>query len=232
MSIIARNVGKSIGSPPTRILSDLSFEIQEGEFVALKGRSGSGKSTLLYLLSSLDTVTEGAIEIQGRNLRSYTEKELNQLRNRQIGFVFQFHYLIAELTVLENVLVPALRLGLASERQAYAKTLLEEFGLNGKLNRLPRQLSGGEQQRVAIARALIMEPRYLFADEPTGSLDTTNGEHVMKMIQEANTKRGLTVVMVTHDPDFAMLAKRQIQLVDGKMVGSTGIEPATPTVSR
>ena len=218
MSILVRKVGKVVGSPPTRILSDISFEIGDGEFVALTGRSGSGKSTLLYLISSLDTMTEGEIIMGGHNLKSVHKEVLNKFRNENMGFVFQFHYLISELSALENVLLPARKARREEERLAYAKSLLTQFGLGDKMHRLPRQLSGGEQQRVAIARALVMQPKYLFADEPTGSLDSINGETVMNIICEANEKHKTTVVMVTHDIDFAKLARRQIFLVDGKIV--------------
>jgi putative ABC transport system ATP-binding protein/lipoprotein-releasing system ATP-binding protein len=217
MGIIARHVGKTIGSPPNRVLTDVSLEIADGEFVSLTGRSGSGKSTLLYLLSSLDTPSEGRIEISGRDLGTLPAEELYRFRNENMGFVFQFHYLLAELSALENTLMPSLKFNRQQERRAYAESLLEQFGLKDKMHRLPRQLSGGEQQRVAIARALVMEPRYLFADEPTGALDTANGDKVMSIIREANTRRSTTVIMVTHDPDFAAMAKRQIRLADGKV---------------
>ncbi len=218
MSIIAHQIGKTIGNPETRILSDISLEIQDGEFIALTGRSGSGKSTLLYLLSTLDQVSEGRLFIENQELTQMTPAELYQLRNEKIGFVFQFHYLIAELSVLDNVLLPAQKTKQVEKRTAEAHVLLKKFGLNEKMNRLPRQLSGGEQQRVAIARSLIMQPRYLFADEPTGSLDSINGELVIQILREANQQQGTTLILVTHDPDFAKLAQRQICLSDGRMI--------------
>lgn len=214
MSIVARNVGKAIG--PTQVLKDISLEIRDGEFVSLTGRSGAGKSTLLYLLSTLDAASEGAIEIENRTIQRMSASELCRFRNEKMGFVFQFHFLIAELTALENILLPARKYGQELQRKALAESLLERFGLGGKGGRLPRQLSGGEMQRVAIARALVMEPRYLFADEPTGSLDTANGELVMDIIRDAH-RGGMTVVLVTHDPDFAAQAERRIHLVDGKI---------------
>jgi putative ABC transport system ATP-binding protein/lipoprotein-releasing system ATP-binding protein len=217
MGIIASHVGKVIGNPPARILTDVSLSIQDGEFVALTGKSGSGKSTLLYILSSLDSATEGHIEMSGHNVTQMKAEELNRFRNEKMGFVFQFHYLLAELTAIENVLMPAKRTRLESRCRERAEKILDEFGLGKKLHRLPRQLSGGEQQRVAIARALVMEPQYLFADEPTGSLDSTSGEKVMNIMREANKKMGTTIIMVTHDPDFAQLANRQIHLSDGKI---------------
>lgn len=216
-NIVAKGVGKSLGTPPNIILADIDLEIREGEFVALTGRSGSGKSTLLYLLSSLDTVTAGRVEFGGRDLTRLSSRELNEFRNQNMGFVFQFHYLISELSALENALLPARKAGRMRKVADYATHLLTEFGLGEKLDRLPRQLSGGEQQRVAIARALSMRPKYLFADEPTGALDSVNGDIVMKIIRKANTD-GTTVVMVTHDPDFAATAQRQVHLADGRIV--------------
>jgi putative ABC transport system ATP-binding protein/lipoprotein-releasing system ATP-binding protein len=218
MGISARGISKIVGDPPMRVIDDLSLDIRDGEFVALTGRSGSGKSTLLYLLSSLDSVSAGRVELDGKDLSRLPEDELHRFRNEKMGFVFQFHYLIAELTALENVLFPARRTGQHEARAERARTLLDAFGLAGKHGRLPRQLSGGEQQRVAIARALIMEPRYLFADEPTGALDSASGEVVLKILREANQKTGTTIVLVTHDPDFAALAGRQIHLADGRIV--------------
>jgi lipoprotein-releasing system ATP-binding protein len=218
MSIVAHNLGKKIGTPANQILADINAEIKEGEFVALTGRSGSGKSTLLYLLSSLDTSFEGSVTIDGHEVQSLQPSELNKFRNENMGFVFQFHYLIAELNALENMLLAARKFGREVERKAYAEELLNRFGLTGKAHRLPRELSGGEQQRVAIARALVMQPRYLFADEPTGSLDTANGEIVMKILQETNHKDKTTIVMVTHDADFASRANRKIHLTDGRIL--------------
>jgi len=218
MGISARDISKIVGDPPMRVIDDLSLDIRDGEFVALTGRSGSGKSTLLYLLSSLDSVSAGRVELDGKDLSRISEDELHRFRNEKMGFVFQFHYLIAELTALENVLFPARRTGQHEARAERARTLLDAFGLAGKHGRLPRQLSGGEQQRVAIARALIMEPRYLFADEPTGALDSASGEIVLKILREANQKTGTTIVLVTHDPDFAALAGRRIHLADGRIV--------------
>jgi ABC-type lipoprotein export system ATPase subunit len=218
MSIVAQNLGKKIGTPANQILANINTKINEGEFVALTGRSGSGKSTLLYLLSSLDTTYEGGVAIDGHEVKSLSANHLNKFRNEKMGFVFQFHYLIAELTALENMLLAARKFHREKERKSYALELLNRFGLSGKENRLPRELSGGEQQRVAIARALVMQPRYLFADEPTGSLDTVNGEIVMNILQETNKKDKTTVLMVTHDAEFASRADRKIHLTDGKIL--------------
>lgn len=208
---------KAFGTPPLEVLHALTFKIHDGEYVALTGRSGSGKSTLLYCLSTLDTATSGRILIDGRNTATMSSEDLHKFRNREVGFVFQFHYLLPELTALENVLIPAQKAGLAEERRTYARDLLDRFGLSDKEHRLPTQLSGGEQQRVAVARALVMKPRYLFADEPTGNLDTASGEIVMEHIAQVNKEDKTTILLVTHDPEFARRAQRQIHLVDGRI---------------
>jgi ABC-type lipoprotein export system ATPase subunit len=221
MSIVCSKVGKEIGKPATQILTDVSFEIPDGQFLSLTGRSGSGKSTLLYMLSGLDSVSAGSVMADNSDLSKMKRKEIAHFRNEKIGFVFQFNYLIAELSVLENVLLPAKKYKQDKKRLELAKTILEKVGLKDKLNRLPRQLSGGEEQRVAIARALIMEPKYLFADEPTGALDTVNGEVVMKMLKEAHEDKKTTIILVTHEPDYASRAQREVTLADGKVVSDT-----------
>ncbi|MGZ3789283.1 MAG: ABC transporter ATP-binding protein [Bacteriovorax sp.] len=218
MGIIAKHVSKKFGSPPVQVLSDISLEIRDGEFISLTGRSGAGKSTLLYVLSSLDNPSEGSIEISGHDVTKMESEELYRFRNQKMGFVFQFHYLIAELTSIQNVLMPAMKYKEEKKRRFRAEALLEQFGLKDKMQRYPRQLSGGEQQRLAIARSMIMEPQYLFADEPTGSLDTANAEIVMNILRDCSVKQGMTVIMVTHDPDFSKMAPRQIRLADGRIV--------------
>ena len=218
MGISAQGLGKVVGDPPTRILTGVNLEVAQGEFVALTGRSGSGKSTLLHILGSLDNASEGSIRVDGRELGGLKGAALDGYRNRHMGFVFQFHYLLAELNALENVLMPAKKAGESAHRRAFAASLLSRFGLDGKFDRLPRQLSGGEQQRVAIARALIMEPRTLFADEPTGSLDSVNGGVVMDIIRDCNQRLGTTVILATHDADIAAAAGCRIHLADGKVV--------------
>ena len=218
MTIESKDLVKSFGSPATEVLRRLSFEIQYGEFVAITGRSGSGKSTLLYILSTLDSPSAGDLLIDGSSIRAMNQTTLHRFRNQNMVFIFQFHYLLPELTALENVLMPAMKTGAHKKRRAFAESLLEQMDLGTKLHRLPSQLSGGEQQRVAIARALVMEPKYLFADEPTGNLDSTNGDKVMQILRDINNRLNTTVIMVTHDPDYAAMAGRRIHLVDGRIM--------------
>lgn len=218
MAISVINLGKKIGNPATQILTDISFEIPEAQFLSLTGRSGSGKSTLLYMLSGLDSVSSGVVKVDEQDLSLMKKKEVAHFRNEKIGFIFQFNYLIAELSVLENVMLPTKKYKQEKKRLSLAQSLLEKVGLSEKMQRLPRQLSGGEEQRVAIARALVMEPKYVFADEPTGALDTLNGEVVMKMLKEVHEEKKTTVILVTHEPDYARRAERQVNLADGKIV--------------
>lgn len=219
--ITIKNLNKSFGVPPIKILHDVNLEIPDGSFVSITGRSGSGKSTLLYSMSSLDEPTSGSVIIDGRDLTKVSSKELHQFRNLEMGFVFQFHYLLPELTALENVLVPAMKSNKTEFKKKLAIELLQKFGIGDKTNRLPKELSGGEQQRVAIARALIMGPKYIFADEPTGNLDSVNGEIVMKILKEITDNKITSVIYVTHDVDFAAQASMQIQLVDGRITSSS-----------
>lgn len=215
MGIEIKNLHKSFGTPPIEVLKGINLSINEGELVSIVGRSGSGKSTLLYVISTLDNATQGEIIYDGKNITKFSDDEVHELRNNQIGFVFQFHYLLPELTVLENVLLPAYKHKLQDSKKEKALKLIEDVGLKGKEDRLPSQISGGEQQRVAIARALIMNPKYLFADEPTGNLDTANGDIIMSLFHRINQEYGTTIIYVTHDPDYANQAKRKIELVNG-----------------
>lgn len=217
MSIAAVNITKGFGQPMHYALHSVSLDVAEGEFVAITGKSGSGKTTLLYILSTLDTPTSGNVTVAGADPYAMNARELHEFRNENIGFIFQFHYLLPELSALENITLPARKRRLHRQKEKKAKELMDRFDLQGKYHRLPSQLSGGEQQRVAIARALVMEPRYLFADEPTGNLDTQNGIIVMEMLRAINTERKMTVVLVTHEPDYAAMASRAIQLVDGRI---------------
>lgn len=215
--IQVKNVTKSFGEPQVQVLFDLNLEIPTSKFAAITGRSGSGKSTLLYILSTLDSPSSGQVIMDGTDTSQLSEKELHVFRNLNMGFIFQFHYLLPELTALENVLMPARRTQQHLKRTDLAKNLLAEFGLETKFDRLPKQLSGGEQQRVAIARALVMEPKYLFADEPTGNLDSTNGDIVIGILKRASNDLKATVIYVTHDPDYADMAEEKILLVDGRI---------------
>jgi len=216
--IVVKNLTKELGG--NKIIKNLSFTIPENSFCTITGKSGSGKSTLLYLLSSLDEPTFGEIWIDDKNISSISEEELHIFRNQNIGFVFQFHHLLPELTALENVLIPALKLGQMKNYEEQAKHLLAEVGLKDKFQRFPAKLSGGEQQRVAIARSLIMSPRYIFADEPTGNLDSTNGMAVMELFQRFNKEKNTTIIYVTHDKDYARLANYTLELIDGKLANS------------
>lgn len=216
--IVVQNLSKRFAANLPNVIKKLNFSILDGEFVALVGRSGSGKSTLLYLLSTLDRKFEGEVLYDGQDVRSMPEVDIHKLRNLQIGFVFQFHYLLNELTALDNILLPARKAGQLNERLPFALELLQKVGLADKANRLPPQLSGGEQQRVAIARALVMRPKYLFADEPTGNLDSFNGDGIMKIFKQFNQEYGTSIIYVTHDQEFASRARRRIELVDGEIV--------------
>lgn len=219
MSILkVKNLDKELGEQKSIVLSDLNFSINKGEFVSLVGKSGSGKSTLLYILSTLDKPTRGEVRYFNRSLTEFSEPELHRLRNQQIGFVFQFHYLLPELSALENVLMPTRKWGQYNEKKKFAKELLETMDLADKFNHLPRELSGGQAQRVAIARALIMNPNFLFADEPTGALDSVNSKKVLDIFKSINQEFQTTIVLVTHDVDMANSAQRQIRLVDGRIV--------------
>lgn len=218
--IQVKEVNKSFGVFKQKILHDISFTIHDGEFVSLTGRSGSGKSTLLYILSTLDLPTSGQVIIDEYCTATSSSDDIHAFRNQQVGFVFQFHYLLPELSALENILMPTRKVKniQLSDKIEYAKSLLTIFNLKGKENHLPSQLSGGEQQRVSIARALIMNPKYIFADEPTGNLDSVNGEIVMNIFKKVNREEHTSIVFVTHDEDFAKMGSRQIKLMDGRVV--------------
>jgi lipoprotein-releasing system ATP-binding protein len=213
--IECHNIVKEFGDPPQRILKDISFNINSGEFVSISGRSGSGKSTLLYIISSLDFASTGKVILDGKNVSTMSVDEIHEFRNLHIGFIFQFHYLLSELTALENILLPPRNIGQEKEYLDSAHRLLKRMNIEHIMNKYPAQMSGGEQQRVAIARALIMNPKYIFADEPTGNLDSHNGKIVMDVLKEINKEKGTTICLVTHDEQYAAMAEREIYLVDG-----------------
>ncbi|AOP35986.1 ATP-binding protein [Leptospira tipperaryensis] len=208
---------KSFGEPPTQVVRGVTFQLKKGEFVSLTGRSGSGKSTLLYMLSGLDRPSSGRVFLDGKDLFELQSKEAHSFRNQHIGFVFQFHYLLPELTAMENILMPARKTGVEGIKKEYARNLLNQFDLEHCKDKYPSQMSGGEQQRAAIARALIMNPTFIFADEPTGNLDTANGDKAMEFLKQTNAENGTTILYVTHDPDYAAFADRRIHMVDGSI---------------
>ena len=208
------------GTRRVDILKGISLTIPAGQFVAIVGASGSGKSTLLGLLAGLDTPSEGEIWLDGVPIHNLAEAELSSVRGRKIGFVFQSYQLIPTLTALENVLLPY-ELNSAGSGIGKARELLTSVGLKDRMDHYPIQLSGGEQQRVAIARAFVVEPPIIMADEPTGNLDTNNGQMILELLLEHNKRAGTTLVLVTHDPGVASSADRQIVLRDGQIVQDT-----------
>jgi putative ABC transport system ATP-binding protein len=219
--IAVRNLVKTIrnGATTVEIIRDISFEIPDRQFVAIMGPSGSGKSTLLGLIAGLDWPTSGSIEIDGTDITRLSEDKMAVLRGRKLGFVFQAYHLVPTLTALENVMLPMEMLGDdAAAAKPRAEYLLESVGLIDRRTHYPTQLSGGEQQRVALARAFMMKPSVLFADEPTGNLDSSNGQHVLELLVRLNTVEGATLVLVTHDKALAAHADRHIFLADGKVV--------------
>lgn len=213
-----------VGEGDVAALRGVDLEIDAGEFVAIVGPSGSGKSTLLNLLGLLDRPSAGTISLDGVNLADLDEKGAADLRLRQIGFIFQAFNLLASLRAWENVAVPAVlagrRLGAVRER---CMELLARVGLSHRAEHFPSQLSGGQMQRVAIARALMLEPRVILADEPTGNLDSASGEEAIKLLREVAADTGCTVVIVTHDPQVAAVADRQLTMRDGQIVDDTRV---------
>lgn len=194
------------------VLRDVHFQIVEGESVAIMGPSGSGKSTLLHLLGGLDRPDGGQVLFRGERIDQFSNDRLAQWRNAQIGFVFQFHYLLPEFTALENVCMPALIHGKTDDYLDRARSLLTRVGLSDREGHRPSELSGGEQQRVAVARALMNKPALLLADEPTGNLDETNTANLMQLLDDLSASEGLTMILVTHDPVLAARCRRQITL--------------------
>jgi len=215
-----------VGSEKVHALRGLSFVINEGEFVSIMGHSGSGKSTLLNILGCLDKPTSGEYYVDGNPISKRSKDELSTLRNRKIGFVFQSYNLLARTSALENVELPLLYNNTISskERRERAIHVLEQVGLQDRMDHMPNQLSGGQQQRVAIARALINDPVILLADEATGNLDTRTSYEIMTLFQQLNSE-GKTIAFVTHEPDIAELTQRIISLRDGHIINDRAIEP-------
>lgn len=214
----ARGVKKTynVGEVRTEVLKGVDITVEEGEFVAVVGESGSGKSTLLYILAGIDTPTEGTVELLGRDLSTVSDGELAAMRRREVSFVYQFDNLVPHLTAYENIILP-LRLDKKKEKDCAAAVddVCRFLGIESRLANLPRQLSGGEQQRVALARALATEPKIIFLDEPTGSLDKERGQQVMELLSRINRERGVALVMVTHSAAHAAYASRTVEIEDG-----------------
>jgi putative ABC transport system ATP-binding protein len=218
--IQVRRLSKTIENPPSRveILREVTFSVPRGQFLAIMGASGSGKSTLLGLMAGLDTVTSGTIVLDGMDITNLREDDLARLRGRKIGFVFQSYQLVPTLTAEENILLPAELSGFRGDPRPRAKDLLMRVGLSNRGHHYPVQLSGGEQQRVALARAFVTQPPILMADEPTGNLDSANGQHVLDLLLQLNREEKTTLILVTHDRRLAEYADRIIALHDGRVL--------------
>jgi lipoprotein-releasing system ATP-binding protein len=215
----ATSISKFFNDPaPFKVLDDVSFSVKKGEFLSIVGKSGCGKSTLLYILSTMDTRFAGTLQIKGQALQGQKEKLLARFRNEHLGFVFQFHYLLPEFTVLKNVMLPALKLGRYKPKEVEERALekLRLVEMDGYAHKLASRLSGGQQQRVAIARALINDPDIIMGDEPTGNLDAANSLRVYEIFRQL-AKNGQTIITVTHDPDFA---RRSEEMQDGKIISA------------
>jgi len=216
----AQNLSRRLGGDvPVTLVADVSLDIEAGEFVCIMGPSGSGKSSLLYLLGLLDVPDEGRILLAGQDTSGYGEDELADCRLQRLGYVFQFHFLLAEFTVRENVMLPMRRLGRLDAAQCLARAheLLERLGVADQAAKYPHQLSGGQRQRVAVARALANDPLVLLADEPTGNLDSASSANVRQILRDLTREMGKSVVAVTHDSGFAAAADRCVRIVDGRL---------------
>ncbi len=221
-----KNVSKiyNPGENEVKALDDVSLTIQNGEFVAIVGQSGSGKSTLMNMLGFLDVCTNGEYFLDGKDVSSLTDDELSEIRNKKIGFIFQGFNLIPSLTAKGNVELPLVYRGMKrEEREALSTDALIRVGLENRMHHLPAQMSGGQQQRVAIARAVAAKPPVILADEPTGNLDSSSGDDVMRILHELNDE-GRTIILITHDNDIAATAKRVIRIHDGKIVEDTRLD--------
>lgn len=217
-----QTIFKSYGNGAKRVevLKGVDLVFSRGEKAAIVGASGVGKTTLLHILGTLDRPTAGKVLFEGKDVYTLNEKDLAFFRNREIGFVFQFHHLLPEFTALENTMMPCLIRGISKEEAvSRAEAILSLVGLKERVSHKPGELSGGEQQRVAVARALVLEPKVLLADEPTGNLDAKTGESVFDLLQELNRIKGVTLIVVTHNLKLAEKLSRQIQLIDGKARG-------------
>ena len=217
----ARHINKSFHDPVTvQVLTDISFSIRKGEFVSVIGKSGSGKSTLLYILSTMDTDYEGKLLIDQELMTGKSDAELARIRNEKIGFVFQFHYLLNEFTVLRNVMLPGLKLNRYSEQEVEHRAMerLKMLGIGHLATKMAYKISGGEKQRVAIARALINDPHIIMGDEPTGNLDVKNSDLVFSIFKELAEVHNQTLLIVTHDQSFAESSGRIIEMEDGRII--------------
>ncbi len=217
----AKNINKYFTQPVLfHVLKDISFEIQQGEFVSIMGKSGCGKSTLLYILSTMDTEYEGELYFNENLITGKSHEELTRLRNEDIGFVFQFHYLLPEFTVLDNVMMPALKLAKKSHIKIQEEAIhkLDMLGIADQAHKKASRISGGQKQRVAIARALINNPKIIMGDEPTGNLDSKNSDNVFRILRDLSDKEGLSLLVVTHDEDFAANTDRTIIMEDGRII--------------
>jgi len=215
--IKANNIHFSYGN--LKVLKGLDLHIKRGEFVSIVGASGSGKTTLLQLLGTLDNVQNGSLVINGKQVNILSQKELSSFRNKEIGFVFQFHNLLVEFSALENVCLPAYIAGKSKkEAEAKATEILTMLGMQERLSHNPNELSGGEQQRVAVARALINSPAIILADEPSGNLDSKNAKDLHNLLLKLNQETEQTIVIVTHNNELANMANRKLEMVDGKLI--------------
>ncbi|MCC0655235.1 ABC transporter ATP-binding protein [Clostridioides sp. ES-S-0123-01] len=218
IAIEAKNIIKEfkVDNTTTKVLKDISLQVMKGEFVSIMGQSGSGKSTLLYILGGLDTPTSGKVYMNGTDISHFNDDKMSIIRRRNIGFVFQFYNLIPNLNVEENIMLPLLLDGKKmNDYKNQLNDILEIVGLSDKRKHIPRKLSGGQQQRVAIARALIGKPEILFADEPTGNLDSKTGAEIMQLLRKINQESSQTIIMVTHSPEAAGSSNRIITVLDG-----------------
>ncbi len=224
--IAAKNLTKVYGKKATAFtaLNSVNLDINEGESVAIVGKSGSGKSTLMHLLALLDTPTAGTIEIDGEKANKLSKRQLNKLRNSRFGFVFQQFFMNANDTVLENVMLPLKIAGISRfKRKKMAMDALKIVDLESKAKNKSTDLSGGQKQRVCIARAIVNNPKIIFADEPTGNLDSATGDKITDLLFELNKKQGVTLIIVTHDEDLAKLCKRIVRISDGKIISDSSV---------